>query len=276
MTKQENGTAVAEQQTQTAVITAETTTVAAEAAAPVAPSHNIYAAIAMAQAEIGGVVAKDRLNSYLNVKFASFASITQLAIPAFAKQGLAVLVENWRDADGLVVRTILAMSDSARTHIDICIPIPSRKDGSVSPQEIGIALSYGRRYGILALAGLAEGDDDGMEVAQQQSQQPRQQQRQPQRQAPQQRGQQQRPAPAQRPQPQQAAQKSAPKQAQQAPTQEQLLDKALKTIKECSLERLDGAEQWVSAQLQGENLEMAIAALAERRKELESASTTSA
>lgn len=253
MTKQENGTAVAEKQQNENQAVVETA----------APSHNIYSAIALAQLEIGGVVGRDSVNSYLNTTFASFASITQLAIPAFAKQGLAVLVESWRESDELVVRTILAMSDSARTHIDVRIPIPSKKDGTVSAQEIGIAMSYGRRYGILAMAGLAEGNDHGVERPQKPPQQPRQrqQQRAPQRQTPQ-RGQQQRPAPAQRP-PQQTA--------QQAPTQEQLLDKALKTIKECSLERLDGAEQWIKAQLQGENLEMAQAALAERRKELESA-----
>src|SRR5699024_106391 len=168
---------------------------------------------------------------------------TKLAIPAFAKQGLAVLVENWRSESGdLVVRTILAMAENAKTHIDVQVPIPPRKDGTISPQEVGIALSYGRRYGLLALAGLAEGNDHGVERPQR-----------PQRQAPQQRGQQQRPAPAQRQQPQQATQKqkAAPKQAQQAPTQEQLLEKALHHIKECSLERLDGAEQWASAQLQG-------------------------
>lgn len=208
-------------------------------------SKTIYAALVAAQAEIGGVVAKNANNPYFGSSYADLAAVTAIAVPALAKQGIAVIVETELNNSMLTVRTILALSKEEQVFIDVPIPL-----GNGGAQAFGSAMTYGRRYGLSALCGIAQADDDGAEAEASAPSYPRQARQQ---------------APAQ---PQQSQ-----KPQQQAPEQEQaaggVLEKVLKGVEGCeTLERLDAATGFANAQLSGVELKVALKAIEQQRSKI--------
>jgi len=208
---------------------------------------SIYEALTVAQAKIGGIVAKNANNPHFRSSYADLSAVTAVAIPALTEQGISVIVETELDNGLLTVRTILALSAEERVHIDV--PIPLGRNGGA--QAFGSAMTYGRRYGLSALCGIAQADDDGYEA---QASAPSGYQ-QPQRQQP-------------------AQQQTAPQEpVQQAPAQEQaaggVLEKVLKGVEGCeTLERLDAATAFAHAQLQGVELQVALKAIEQQRSKI--------
>lgn len=209
--------------------------------------RTIYEALAAAQAKIGGVVAKNANNPHFRSSYADLSAVTAVAIPALSEQGISVVVETELDNGLLTVRTILALSQEERVHIDVPVPL-GQKGGA---QAFGSAMTYGRRYGLSALCGIAQADDDGHEA------------------------QASAPSGYHQPQRQQPAQQQAPQEPvqQQAPEQEQaaggVLEKVLKGVEGCeTLERLDAATAFAHAQLQGVELQVALKAIEEQRSKI--------
>lgn len=112
-------------------------------------------ALAAAQAEVTGA-AKDSENPHFKSKYADLASIWDACRAALSKNGLAVAQLAESDGDKAVVVTILTHKSGEWLRGRIVLK-PMKADA----QGIGSALTYGRRYGLAAMVGVAPEDDDG-------------------------------------------------------------------------------------------------------------------
>lgn len=124
-------------------------------------------AFVKAWAEIGTGVVKDSSNPHIGNNYASLGAVLDLIKPVFAKYGLA-LIQSQGEIDGTKVRLPFHLlhesGQSMGGFSEMPAMGPARKDGSVMPmtaQTIGSAITYGRRYQAMALAGIAPVDDDG-------------------------------------------------------------------------------------------------------------------
>jgi hypothetical protein len=102
-------------------------------------------------------IPNDRTNPHFNSKFASLAGIMEAIRPVLAKHGLAVVQQ---PEDGGLRTWILHESGEERD----CGVIPLAVD-KPGPQAQGSALTYARRYGVLAALGLVGDDDDDANAA---------------------------------------------------------------------------------------------------------------
>ena len=117
----------------------------------------LYGALAKAQAEIE-VAKKDKDNPFFKSKYADFAAVTQ-AVKPLHKYGLCYFqpVSSSFGADGnfVIVETVIAHESGASISSSITVPLKQ-----VDAQGVGSASTYGRRYGLIAMAGIAPDDDD--------------------------------------------------------------------------------------------------------------------
>lgn len=122
-------------------------------------SHNgIAAALAAAQAEMEPA-AKDARNTHFKNSYATLASVMAAAIPALTRHGIAVYQPVTATAEGArVVVTILHHGASNETLRDDGMPLITGKNDM---QGLGSAITYARRYGLMAMCGIAPEDDDG-------------------------------------------------------------------------------------------------------------------
>ena len=126
-------------------------------------------ALVAACAEVGTGVLKDSNNPHIGNDYASLEAVLNHCKQTFAKHGLTLLQMPGRiTEDNTKIRLpyVLLHSSGQRIVGDSDMPAmgPARKDGSVMPmtaQTIGSAITYGRRYQWMAIAGLAPVDDDG-------------------------------------------------------------------------------------------------------------------
>lgn len=116
---------------------------------------SLVAALAVAQGKITGAL-KDSANPFFKSKYADLASVWDACRSALSENGLAVIQQAEADAEGVLVTTTLAHSSGQWTRSTLRL-IP--KDGS--PQGVGSAITYGRRYALAAAVGVAQVDDDG-------------------------------------------------------------------------------------------------------------------
>lgn len=132
-----------------------------EAAPDSTPKHsNIYSALAAAQSEMKPA-AKDVTNPHFKSKYADLASVMAASVPYLTKHGIAVLQPPHDEEGSLYVKTILAHGDSGST-LECRIPLIIAKNDM---QGYGSAVTYARRYGLMAMAGIAADDDDGNAAA---------------------------------------------------------------------------------------------------------------
>lgn len=113
-------------------------------------------ALAAAQGEITGAL-KDSANPFFKSKYADLASCWDACRSALSKNGLAVtqFPMTTQDARTVLVTTLMHSSGQwMRSELLI-----NPKDDT--PQAMGSALTYGRRYALTAVVGVAQVDDDG-------------------------------------------------------------------------------------------------------------------
>lgn len=115
----------------------------------------LYQALAAAQAEMGPAL-KDSVNPHLNSRYADLASVMAACIPALSAHGIAVLQPPCEIEGTRCVKTILA-HESGET-VECIVPLILGKNDM---QGYGSAVTYARRYGLMAMAGIAPDDDDG-------------------------------------------------------------------------------------------------------------------
>lgn len=90
-------------------------------------------------------------------KFAELSELIDAVRPVLKKHGLAFMQDVSGLPDGrLGVTTILVHASGGRVATGP-LPMPAPAD----PQKVGSAISYGRRYALMATLGLATEDDDG-------------------------------------------------------------------------------------------------------------------
>jgi hypothetical protein len=123
-------------------------------------TKELNAAVALFQAEVPKVskgntaeVVSQRTGGRFTYKYADLADVMNAAIPVLAKHGLSI-VQGF--VDGRLQTEIHHSSGQWRG--DDGLPLPL----NLSPQELGSAITYFRRYGACAAVGIApEEDDDG-------------------------------------------------------------------------------------------------------------------
>ena len=94
----------------------------------------------------------------INFKYASLKEIMKTIRPVLAKHGICIMQEPKMDGNKVSITTILLHSSGEFVEFEPTIM------NAISPmaQEIGSAITYGRRYSVSAVLGLgAEDDDDG-------------------------------------------------------------------------------------------------------------------
>ena len=104
--------------------------------------------------------------------YAPLDVITQVAMPLLAKHGLSFTCAPSMTELGFVLAYSLLHDGGERVDGFYPLPDPAKS----SPQQIGSAISYGRRYCLTAVTGIAPGgeDDDGQKAADARSQRPAQ------------------------------------------------------------------------------------------------------
>ncbi len=98
----------------------------------------------------------DSVNPFYHAKYASLASVWDACRKLLSDNGLAVIQTNSvGEGHKLIIDTILIHSSGEW----VCgsLPMILSKD---DPQGIGMAITYGRRYGLSAIIGICTEDDD--------------------------------------------------------------------------------------------------------------------
>ena len=114
-------------------------------------------ALAKAQGDMTMVEAKSN-NPFFNSKYASLSAVLEVALPKLNANGIALVQGNRWDAvdNGFYITSMLMHSSGEWIKSEIRMPI-SKKDA----HGIGAATTYGRRYLLSSMVGVAQADDDG-------------------------------------------------------------------------------------------------------------------
>ena len=115
----------------------------------------IAKALAAAQAEMENV-AKDRKNDHFKSSYATLSSVLDEVRPKLAKQGISILQAPVNEGENIGVVTRLAHSSGEWIESALYVR-PTKFDA----QGAGSAITYCRRYTLMALAGVGPDDDDG-------------------------------------------------------------------------------------------------------------------
>jgi hypothetical protein len=120
----------------------------------------LVAALAAAQGEMRAADL-DRTNPAFKSRYATLASIMDAIRAPLARHGLAITHTLASQPGGVVVGTALLFGEE-RLGTEILMPLPQ----NATPQAVGSAITYGRRYGVSALlAVVADDDEDGEAVS---------------------------------------------------------------------------------------------------------------
>lgn len=125
----------------------------------------LWKAMLDAQKEIKHAI-KDSKNPHLKNTYASLSSVLDTVKPILNAHGLVLSQKVSGGPSCVIVHTQVVHAESGEETID-ALPVPVKhkfKDGvDLGPdaQELGSAITYGRRYGLLAMCAIASEDDDG-------------------------------------------------------------------------------------------------------------------
>lgn len=129
---------------------------------------NLAAALAAAQAELPHVGKDNRATvksdkGQYSYTYADLAGISAAVLPVLARHGLAWVTMPTMHGERFVLRYDLMH----RSGESVGGWYPLRSDGT--PQQMGSAITYARRYCLCAVTGVAPDDDDDGQAAQQQA-----------------------------------------------------------------------------------------------------------
>jgi hypothetical protein len=112
-------------------------------------------ALVKAQREIKSAL-KDSTNPHFKSKYADLAAVVDAVKPALLKFDIAFL-QGVQDAEGGVAIETMLLHTSGEW-ISSTLRLPATKQDA---QGYGSAITYGRRYGLMAICGVPAEDDDG-------------------------------------------------------------------------------------------------------------------
>jgi hypothetical protein len=121
---------------------------------------SIASALSAAQMEMGKAL-KQANNPHFRSKYADLGNVMDACLPALNKNGIAVVQPTTDDDTGRYVKTILIHGETGET-LECRVPLIVSKNDM---QGYGSAVTYARRYGLMAMAGIAPEDDDGNAAA---------------------------------------------------------------------------------------------------------------
>jgi hypothetical protein len=121
---------------------------------------NIATALASAQPNMGKAL-KQANNPHFRSKYADLGSVLDACLPALNERGIAVIQPPGEDEHGRFVETVLIHGESGE-QLSCRVPLIIGKN---EMQGYGGAVTYARRYGLMAMAGIAPEDDDGKAAA---------------------------------------------------------------------------------------------------------------
>ena len=119
----------------------------------------LFAALAKAQAAMGKAQ-KNAKNPHFRSTYADLGAVMDACMPALIDNGFCLFQPIGSDEHGAYVETILAHSSGES--ISCRVPLIVGKNDM---QGFGSAVTYARRYGLMAMAGIAPEDDDGNAAA---------------------------------------------------------------------------------------------------------------
>lgn len=117
--------------------------------------NELAASLAKAQGTMGGAL-KDSANPFFKSRYADLESVWTACRKALSDNGLSVVQSASETEAGVAVTTMLLHS-SGQWMRDT-LPLHPK---DLSPQGIGSAITYGRRYALAAMVGVYQTDDDG-------------------------------------------------------------------------------------------------------------------
>lgn len=118
--------------------------------------QQIATAFVKAQAAFAPAL-KQSLNPHFRSKYVDLAGCVEAVIDALNENGIALIQQTHECNDGVIVETLL-LHESGETITGGKLHLPATKS---DPQGFASALTYARRYSLMATCGIAPEDDDG-------------------------------------------------------------------------------------------------------------------
>jgi len=121
--------------------------------------NELAAALSKAQGQIEGAK-KDSANPFFKSKYADLASVWEACRKPLADNGLSIIQCPEESENGIAIETMLLHSSGQWKSSRYSMPV-----SKVDAQAVGSAITYGRRYALAAMVGVAPEDDDGNAAA---------------------------------------------------------------------------------------------------------------
>jgi hypothetical protein len=118
--------------------------------------NKIAAAFVKAQKAFGPAL-KTSTNPHFRSKYADLSNCIEAVIGALNDNGIGLMQRTYESKDGVMVETVFVHESGEVMECGL-LHVPA---GKQDPQGYGSALTYARRYSLLAATGLAPEDDDG-------------------------------------------------------------------------------------------------------------------
>ena len=115
----------------------------------------LASALSKAQSEMKGAEKKS-INPFFNSGYADLHTVIESSFPHLTKHGLSVIQGNESRPGEFFVTTMLLHESGQWIKSKLKMPIEK-----ATAQSVGSVITYGRRYGLSAITGIAQYDDDG-------------------------------------------------------------------------------------------------------------------
>jgi len=124
-------------------------------------NQKVCAAFVKAQSQFGAAL-KTSTNPHFKSRYADLAAVVEAVIDALNKNGIAMMQQTFLADSGVTVETVF-IHESGEELRSGQLHVPTSK---MDAQGYGSALTYARRYSLLAATGIAPEDDDGNAASQ--------------------------------------------------------------------------------------------------------------
>jgi len=108
---------------------------------------------------------KNADNPYFRSKYADLPHVWDSCKKLLNENGLVVMQTMRNENDAITVYTILAHTSGEWVRSALSVTPKQDKDGFITAQAIGSAITYARRYALSAIVGITPDDDDDGAVA---------------------------------------------------------------------------------------------------------------
>lgn len=122
---------------------------------------SVYTALLSVQSQLE-TVKKTGVNAHIKSRYATLSDVLSLVRPALNAQGLFLMQYVSESSDAVYTRIVHASSGE---WVEVSVSIQVDQGAKNVMQAIGSCMTYGCRYGLSALLGLAAVEDDDGEAA---------------------------------------------------------------------------------------------------------------